>query len=108
MTQSLGIAITLNADGTATVDPAAANAAAYLNDARGGFSDDEIKAAFDLVKNADHWKNPIDAVIDRSSQDVVAVAIAWYTATPAEFEDTDEPDKVRVTAVGYFDGPAGP
>jgi hypothetical protein len=84
------------------------DAAKFLEEGRGGFTDDQIKAAFDLVADPDHWKNPIDAIIDRGQQEVVAVAISWYTATPAEFEETDDPDKVRVIAEGYFNGPAGP
>lgn len=97
-------------DPTAAIDPnrPAFDTDKFLADARGGFTGEEIKACFDLVKNDEHWKNPIDKIIDRSQQELVAVAISWYTATPAEFEATDNPDKVRVTAVGYFCGPAGP
>lgn len=100
---SLGVLVTPGLGKTQPFD-----AEAYLNASRGGFTDAEIKAGFDLVKPANHWKDPIDAIIDQDQQEIVAVAIAWFTACEAAFTKADNSTKVRVTAPGYFNGPAGP
>lgn len=71
-----------------------------------GYRPAQLSAAFDLVKDADHWKNPIDAVVDEDMMDVLAESIPYYTGTPATFfEIDDQPGKLRVTAPGYFAGP---
>jgi hypothetical protein len=64
-------------------------------------TDAEMKAAFDLVKDREHWKNPIDANIEKNDQEAVEVAISWYVYGGAEFE-TLPSGKVRVTAPGYW------
>lgn len=79
--------------------------AEMLDAARRGYTDEQMQEAFDLVKDADHWKNPIDRIVDRKHVDVLDVAITWYTGMPAFFEDVDDPAKVRVTCDGYFAGP---
>lgn len=71
------------------------------------FSVAEMEAAFDLVKPAEHWKAPIDAVIPAEKRAVVAEAVAYYTATEAEFAPAGF-GELRVTAAGYWAGPAGP
>lgn len=77
----------------------------FLEAARGGYTGEELNAAFDMVKDAGHWKNPIDAVIPRDQQDVVDKAIAWFTGTEASFYGHDDPEKLIVRAPGYFAGP---
>lgn len=77
----------------------------YLKDAAGGYSQEQLADAFDIVKNAEHWKNPIDAVVPRDMTDVLGRAIPWFTGTEASFSDTAKPDEVRVTAMGYWAGP---
>lgn len=78
---------------------------AFLEEGRGGFTGEEISDAFDLVKDAEHWKNPIDAIIPAGKQAVVERAIPWYTGTEAAFEECDRAGYLRVTAPGYFAGP---
>lgn len=79
---------------------------AYLKNNLGGFTSEQIEVAFTSVQDAGHWKNPIDAVVDRAQIEVLERAIPHYTGTPAFFEDIEgEPLKVRVTADGYFAGP---
>lgn len=79
---------------------------AYLEASKGGFTVDQIKTAFDAVKDSTNWKNPIDAVIDRNQMAVTGVSIPYYTGTKAMFEDVSGmPDKVRVLAAGYYMGP---
>lgn len=71
------------------------------------YSEAEMEAAWELVAPAEHWKAPIEAVIPASKAAVVAEAIAFYTATAAEFAEAGE-GELRVTAAGYWAGPAGP
>jgi hypothetical protein len=67
----------------------------------------EMEAAWELVAPAEHWKAPIAAEIPAEKAAVVAEAIAFYTATEAHFEPAGA-GKLRVTAAGYWAGPAGP
>lgn len=78
---------------------------AFIEAARGGFSPAELDEAFDVVKDAAHWKNPIDAIVPRSMVAVLERAIPYYTGTSAEFFDTEDAEKVQVKADGYFLGP---
>lgn len=77
----------------------------YLKDAAGGYTQDQLSDAFNAVRNAEHWKNPVDAVIPRDMMDVVGRAVPWFTGTEASFSDTLKPEEVRVTAMGYWAGP---
>lgn len=79
---------------------------AFLEEGRGGFTIEQLQDAFDTVKDREHWKNPIDAVIDAGQREVLSRAIPWYTGTEAEFHAIEgDPCKLRVTAPGYFAGP---
>lgn len=74
--------------------------------AAGGYTMEELEAAFTAVQNSDHWKNPIHAIVARDQVGVLTKAIPWYTGTSADFDDVDgQPDKVLVTAPGYYAGP---
>lgn len=75
--------------------------AAWLEAGRGGYSQEELEAAFNKVKNTEHWKNPVDAVIDAADMRVVSFAIPWFTSTQAIFETLGD-GKLRVTADGYW------
>lgn len=78
----------------------------FLEQGRGGFTQGQIDEAFDLVKNEEHWKNPIDTVIPAEKREIVEKAIPWFTGTDAEFTEIDgQPQNLRVTAPGYYAGP---
>ena len=67
----------------------------------------ELKEAFELVQNAQHWKGPIEAVIPIEKRDVVEAAIPFYTATNAIFRPIqNNPARIYVEAPGYWAGPA--
>jgi hypothetical protein len=70
------------------------------------FSEAEMEAAFALVSPAEHWKAPIAAEIPVEMREVVAEAIAYYTASEAVFAEAG-PGRLHVTAAGYWAGPAG-
>ena len=71
------------------------------------YTTEQLTAAFDKVKNPNHWKDPIDAVIDESERDLVSEAIPYFTATPAFFSEGVVKGTLNVTAEGYRAGPAG-
>ena len=78
------------------------------------FSRDELEAAFRKVANPRDWKSAIDTVIPVEDQDVVAEAVAYFTATEVTWGTLDasgQPipeNQIRVRALGYRQGPAGP
>ena len=68
----------------------------------------ERAAIFDQVKNRKDWKLPINAVVIRSSQELVADAISFYTGSIATFEPVKgKPAYVRVRAPGYYAASGG-
>jgi hypothetical protein len=77
----------------------------------------DLSAAFDRVKNNEHWKNRIDATIDVTTDDellMIREAIIFFTGSVPRFErlaSLAQPGiigfsvigaRVRVRAVGYF------
>ena len=68
---------------------------------RGGFTEDELSAAFSLVKNQKDWKLPIDAVVPIStSRELITRAVIYYTGSIPEFQATA--NGLRVVATGYY------
>lgn len=78
---------------------------AFLEEGKGGFTVEQLSEAFDAVKNEEHWKNPVDAIVAAEMRGVLEKAIPWYTGTEASFEDDAEDGYLRVTALGYYAGP---
>lgn len=78
---------------------------AFLEEGKSGFTIEQLSEAFDAVKNEEHWKNPVDAIVPAEMRGVLERAIPWYTGTEANFEETDEPGQIHVTAPGYYAGP---
>jgi len=98
-----GLAIDLDSDAAGATQE---EIDAWLEEGKGGFTVEQLQEAFRSVQDKEHWKNPIDAVVDRDQTAVLDKAIPFMTGTPAEFEDVEgQPGKVRVTADGYFLGP---
>lgn len=73
----------------------------------------DSEVLFNLVCDLKDWRAPIDAVVDLPSEEPAAFlnnlreAVIHYTATVPDFQGLPE-GKVRVTATGYRNGPAGP
>lgn len=65
------------------------------------FSRDEMLDAFNPVANKEHWKYPVDAVVDADQRDVLDQAIPYFTGSCAHFTEV-EGGKLRVQADGYF------
>ena len=73
----------------------------------------ELKEAFEMVENAEHWKNPIDVTIEwpgTSTLKVILYAIEYFTATVGsanpEVFTLGAQEYVTITADGYYAGPA--
>jgi hypothetical protein len=69
-----------------------------------GFTNQQLSDAFDIVKHHQHWKFPIDKVIDTQDVDelyLISSAIGYYAGGQATF-DTTVPGKTRVRAPGYY------
>lgn len=67
-----------------------------------GYSTDQLKMAFDQVKNKSHWKNPVSATIFEDDLNIVSAAVAFYTGSNVEVTRTYKNGKVRIYAAGYF------
>ena len=70
------------------------------------YTHDQLEKAFDLVKNREHWKNPIDAYCRGENLAVISEAISYFTATLPSISQ-QENGWYRVVAQGYRQGPAG-
>jgi len=74
-----------------------------------GFTREELKAAFDKVADKADWRGPICAVIPAKDWPVTHAAIGFFCATDSNREVVDDHGEwLKVTAVGYRMGPAGP
>ena len=75
-----------------------------------GFTEPELKEAFDKVIDPDDWRGPIHTVVHNDDLDVTEAAILFYTATEPEVRWLWTPDdrKWEIKSVGYRNGPAGP
>ncbi len=50
------------------------------------FTHEELETAFDLVKDKEHWKNPIYSYCTSEEIKIIAAAIQYFTATEAKFD----------------------
>ncbi len=72
-----------------------------------GYTQEQLSTAFDGVRNADHWKGPIDALVPEDELTVTVLAIIFYTATEPKASWVESKEHFRVTSEGYWAGPAG-
>ena len=49
------------------------------------YTDFELRQAFELVQNREHWKNPVNAVINECDKEIVQEAVIYFTATVPTF-----------------------
>ncbi len=78
------------------------------------YTQSQLGASFDRVKDLTHWKNPINAYIEvefdvwERERDLLAAAVWHFTATLATICVTRKGHKVdlHVEAPGYYAGPA--
>ncbi len=63
----------------------------------------ELSKAFDLVKDSDHWKNPINCVIKDPGQEtlnLIEQSVAFFAG--CETQITKSGKFVAISAAGYF------
>ncbi len=68
----------------------------------------QLDAAFDRVRNSDDWRAEIDATLDitDAERDVITFAIIFFTGTSPLV--ARELDGIRFMSEGYRMGPCGP
>jgi len=76
-------------------------AAADKAEAPGTFTQEQLDAAFTSVQNAEHWKLPVDAVIQDSERDLVRAAIIHFTGSVPTFKRVST-GGLLVRAAGYY------
>jgi hypothetical protein len=67
-----------------------------------------MQAAFDMVCDATHWKNPVDALVPWDIANVCVQSVEFMTGTKATAERVSGPngeDLAHITAPGYYAGP---
>ena len=67
----------------------------------------KLEAVFDRVRNPADWRAPISAVCQPHEKDLVREAIVFFTATEPTFSEFPGTGFLKVTALGYRQGPAG-
>ena len=75
------------------------------------YTKEELSGAFDLVKNQEDWKEPINKVVrvkNRKHADLISTAIMYFTTTEPEVDKLKGRNLWRFRALGYRQGPAGP
>lgn len=62
-----------------------------------------LRAAFERVENKDHWKNPINVVLELTEADKLAIreAVIFYTGSVPRFTLLTG-SRYRVRAAGYY------
>jgi hypothetical protein len=68
------------------------------------YTEAELHAAFDLVKNRNNWKMPVRGrLIPTEMTAIVAEALIYFCGSPCEIvEDPSRPGHSRVYAAGYY------
>lgn len=64
------------------------------------YSQKQLSVAFDKVKDQQHWKNPINALIDPGDRDIVYEAIIHFTGSIPSIVKSGK--QLRVRAHGYY------
>lgn len=70
---------------------------------------EQLSEAFDLVRDMDDWRKPINKTInvDDSMLPLIEEAIIYFTGTVPELTTTLD-GLILVLAIGYRNGPCGP
>lgn len=63
---------------------------------------EQLQQAFTSVQNPVHWKNPIDATINKDDQALVHEAIVYFAGCNPKFEPIMGTELLTVKAVGYY------
>ncbi len=72
-----------------------------------GFTQMQLHEAFAMIEDKKHWKNPINTVVADHFLPIARAACMFYTVTDLD-STPDSEGRVRITSIGYREGPAGP
>jgi hypothetical protein len=72
-----------------------------------GFTEKQLREAFDLVTDENDWRAPINALVPPDFARQAEAAIVFFTGCPVEILEVNE-KSVNVRACGYRLGPCGP
>jgi hypothetical protein len=61
----------------------------------------ELQAAFTLVADRAHWKNPVSAQVRNIDVDLIRDAVVHFTGSVPWFRDIGD-GSIMVTAAGYY------
>jgi hypothetical protein len=71
----------------------------------GGYTQEQLEASFKIVRNAEHWKLPIDCFLPsdtpQAALNQLDFAITYFTGSIASFQRTRK--GIRVRAPGYYE-----
>jgi hypothetical protein len=66
------------------------------------YTHEQLSAAFDMVKNPENWKNPINAIVPESADiTLITEAIRFFTGSVSKVEPMGD-NSVKITALGYY------
>ncbi len=71
-----------------------------------GFKDEDLREAFDQIKNPLDWKREIDTLVPAEDFYLYNASVIFFTATEVRIV-CDEGEMVRIHASGYRSGPCG-
>ena len=67
----------------------------------GGYTTDQLKAAWQAVRPAGNWKGPIDAIVSADTDlDAIYAACVFFAGSPVDIRP--HTDGYRVTGAGYY------
>ena len=70
------------------------------------FTHEEMARAFENVQDKENWKNPINSCVRAEDVEVTKEAIVYFTATEATLGENLGNGWYKITAPGYYMGPA--
>jgi hypothetical protein len=70
------------------------------------FPREQLEHAFKNVQDKKHWKNPINSCVRSEDVEITMEAIAFFTATEATLGENLGNGWYKISAPGYYLGPA--
>ena len=68
----------------------------------GGFTLEELHAAFDVVQNRENWKRPIRATIPKDRVEITRAAVIHFTGSVPIVTPCPDGVHVEIEAAGYY------
>lgn len=77
----------------------------WVEQAKGGMSDERLREVFDLVKPRPNWKMPIAAIVskDDATRQEIETAVTWFAGGLPDVTEIESSRKWRVSGAGYYE-----